>query len=152
LLWLTVSSRLAFLLLRWKTADTVRCYPCWMCLAWAGYEKNFFKAWEHFCCRRLPKIQHSAAEHWGAHRKQDKCYRVASLQEQGTLHRPSGDPLHNCRQANDSQLFTSWVSPEQEPRPFHVCPWAVKMVTGRPASRTIRDWVVVPRHCRIRDH
>jgi len=37
-------------------------------------------------------------------------------------HRPTGDPLHNCRQASDSQLLTSWVSPEQEPRPCHVCP------------------------------
>jgi len=28
----------------------------------------------------------------------------------------------NYGQASDSQLFTSWVSPEQEPRPCHVCP------------------------------
>jgi len=27
----------------------------------------------------------------------------------------------HCRQASHSQLFTSWVSPEQEPRPCHVC-------------------------------
>jgi len=52
----------------------------------------------------------------------------------------------------DSQLFTSWVSPEQEPRPCHVCPWAVGMVTGRSASRTIRDWVVECRRRRIQDH
>jgi len=23
---------------------------------------------------------------------------------------PTGDPLHNCRQASDSQLLTSWIS------------------------------------------
>jgi len=30
--------------------------------------------------------------------KQDQRYRAASLQEQGIRHRPSGDPLHNCKQ------------------------------------------------------
>ena len=44
-----------------------------------------------------------------------------------------------CRQTSDLQLLTSWVSPEQEPRPCHVCPWAFGMVTGRSVSRTIRD-------------
>ena len=57
--------------------------------------------------------------------------------------------MHNCRQASDSQLITSWVSPEQESRPCHVCPWAVGMVTGRSVSRPIRDWVVVHRHWHI---
>ena len=38
-------------------------------------------------------------------------------------------------QANDSQLFTSWVSPEQESRPCHVCSRAVWMDTGRSVSR-----------------
>ena len=42
-----------------------------------------------------------------------------------------GDPLHNCRQASDSQLLTSWVNPVQELRHCHVCPRAVGMVTGR---------------------
>ena len=65
-------------------------------------------------------------------------------------HRPTGDPLHNCRQASDSQLFTSWVSPEQESQPCHVCPWAVGMVTGRSVSRIIR--LVVRRRRRIKDH
>jgi len=65
---------------------------------------------------------------------------------------PVGDPLQNCRQTSDSQLFASWVSPEQEPRPCHFCPRAFGMVTGRSVSRTIRDWVVVHRRCRIQDH
>jgi len=65
----------------------------------------------------------------------------ASLYEQGFYHRPTRDPLHNCRQANDSQLLTIWVSPEQKSQPWHICPRAVGMVTGRSVSRTIRtEW------------
>jgi len=67
-------------------------------------------------------------------------------------HRPTGDPLYNCRQASDSQHFTSWVSPEQEPRLRHVYPWAIGMVTGRSVSRTIRDWLVGRWRRRIQDH
>ena len=52
-------------------------------------------------------------------------------------------------QANDSQLCTSWVSPEQESQPCHICPRPVGMVTGRTVSREIRDWVAVRRHRRI---
>jgi len=52
-------------------------------------------------------------------------------------------------QANHSQLCTSWVSPEQEPWPCHICPRPVGMVTGRIVSREIRDSVVVRRHRRI---
>ena len=105
----------------------------------------------------LPKMTHdptycTPAEHRRAHCKQDLCHWAASLQEQGFHHRPTGDPLHNCRQASDSQLFTSCVSPEQEPRSCHVCPRAVGMVTTRSVSRTIRDWVVVRRCRRIQDH
>ena len=86
----------------------------------------------------LPKTttQRTPAEHREAHCKQDLRHCAASLQEQGFHHRPTGDPLHNRRQASDSQLFTSWVSPEQEPRPFHVCPRAVGTVTGWSVSRT----------------
>jgi len=64
---------------------------------------------------------------------------------------PAGDPLHNCRQASNYQLLTSWVNPEQESRPCHVCPRAVGMVTGRPVSRSLRDWVVVRRRRRLQD-
>jgi len=95
------------------------------------------------------KIQHSAVEHRGAHCKQDQCYQAASLQEQHYSPSSTGEPLHNCRQASDSQLLTSWVSPKLEAQPCHVCPWAVGTVTGRSVSRTIRDWVVVHRHRRI---
>jgi len=84
--------------------------------------------------------------------RQDLCHSAASLYEQGFHHRPTGDSLQNCGQASDSQLFTSWVNPEQESWPCHVCPWAVRMVTVRSVSRTIRDWVVVRRRCRIQDH
>jgi len=66
------------------------------------------------CCRGWPKAQYSAAGHRGAHRKQAQRYWWASLQEQSTSHRPTGDLLHYCGQASDSQLLTSWVSPEQE--------------------------------------
>ena len=55
------------------------------------------------------------------------------------------------RQASDSQLLTSCVGPEQEPRPCHVCPWAVGMVTDLSVTTTIRDGVVVHRHSRIQD-
>ena len=50
-----------------------------------------------------------------------------------------------CREASDSQLLSSWVNPEQESRPCHVCPRAVGMVTGRSVSRTIREteWLCV---------
>jgi len=45
----------------------------------------------------------------------------------------------NCRQASDPQLLTSWVSPEQESRPFHVCSRTDGMNTGRSLSKTTRD-------------
>jgi len=50
---------------------------------------------------------------------------IETGQEQGIHHRPTGDLLHYCRQASDPQLLTSWVNPEQEARPCHVCPRAV---------------------------
>jgi len=56
-----------------------------------------------------------------------------------TCYHPSGDPLRNCRQASDSQLLTSWVSPEQESWPCHDCSQGVGMDTGWSVSRTIRD-------------
>jgi len=33
-------------------------------------------------------------------------------QEQGVHHQSTGDPLQNCRQANDSKLLIIWISPE----------------------------------------
>ena len=73
-------------------------------------------------------------------RKQDQHYRAAILQEQGIHHYPTGNPLHNVRQAWDSQFLTTLVNPEQESRPCHVCSRAVGIVTGRSLSRAIRDW------------
>ena len=55
-------------------------------------------------------------------------YQTVSLEEQGTRHRLSGD---HWRQASDSQLFTSWVNPEQEARPCRICSRAFGMDTGR---------------------
>ena len=49
-----------------------------------------------------------------AHRKQVQHHQAACLHEQGTRHRHSGDPVHDCRQASHNQLLTIWVSPEQE--------------------------------------
>ena len=71
------------------------------------------------CCRRRT-TQHTPAEHRGAYCKQDLCHWAASLYENGFHHRPKGDPLRNCRQASNSQVLTSWVSPEQKhfPRLF----------------------------------
>jgi len=45
-----------------------------------------------------------------------------NFKNKGIRHRLTGDPLHNRRQASDFQLVTSWVNPEQESRPCHVCP------------------------------
>jgi len=56
------------------------------------------------------RLSYTTAEHLRVHRIQDQCFRAASLQEQGTRHRPSLDPLHYRRQASDSHLLTSWVS------------------------------------------
>ena len=72
-------------------------------------------------------------------------------------HRPTGDPLCNCRQASDSQLLTTWVNSEQQSRPCHLCPransyWWIGVVTGRSVPRTIRDLVVVHRRRRIQNH
>jgi len=53
--------------------------------------------------------------------------------------------LHNCRQASDSQLLTSWVNPEQEARTCHLCPRVVGMVSGESVSWAIRGWVFVRR-------
>ena len=92
--------------------------------------------------QRWPKTQHTAAENPGAYHKQDQHYRAVSLQEQGT-HHPSGDPLNYCRQASDSQLLTSWVSPEQEAWPCYICPWVVGIDTGQLVFRAIRHWMVV---------
>jgi len=64
---------------------------------------------------------------------------IEHLQERGIGHRPSGDPLHNCRQVSDSQPLTSWVSPEHEAGPCHVCTRAIGMDTGRPVSWAVRD-------------
>jgi len=69
------------------------------------------KARQQRCCRRWPTTLHTPAEHRGFHCKQDQRYWAASLLEQGVNHRPTRDPLRNCRQACDSQLLTSWVSP-----------------------------------------
>ena len=45
---------------------------------------------------------------------------------------------------SDSQLFSSWVSPEQEPQSCHICPWAVGMVTGRSVSeQSETEWLCV---------
>jgi len=98
---------------------------------------------------RKPNILQVNTEGLTANKIRDKRYHAASLQEQGIHHRPAGDPLRNCGQASDSRLFTSWVSHAQEARPCHVCPRAVGMVTGRPVSRAIIDWVVVCRRRRI---
>ena len=56
------------------------------------------------CCQRWPMTQHTPAEHQGAHCKQDLCHWAASLWEQGFHHRPTGDPLQNCRKASDSNF------------------------------------------------
>ena len=120
--------------------ESNHCYLCWMCSTRTGYA--FFKVRQRPCCRGWPTTQHSATEHRGAHHKQDYRYRAASIQEQGIRHRPTGDPLHSCRQASDTQLLTSWVSPVQEARPFHVCSRAVGMVTDWPVSRGIEWWYV----------
>jgi len=101
--------------------------------------------------KKWPTAQHTPAEHRGAHWKQDLRHWAASLYVQGLHHRPTGDPLHNCRQASDSQLLTRWVNSEQESRPCHVCARAVGMVTGRPVSRSIRDWMVVRRRRGLQD-
>ena len=110
-----------------------------------------FRSRQQKYCRR-PTTQHTPAEHWGAYCKQDRCHSAANLWEQAFHQRPTGDPLHNWRQTNDSQIFISWFSPEQESHPCHVCPRAVGMVTGWSVSRTIKDCLVVRRHCRIQAH
>ena len=101
---------------------------------------------------RLAKItQDPACSNWtrGAHCEQDYRYWAASLQEQDIHHCPTGDALHNCRQASNSQILTSWVNPEQESQPCHVSSRAVGMITGLSVSGAIRDWVVVHRRRRI---
>jgi len=80
------------------------------------------------------KTQHSAAEHRGAHRKQDQRYRATSLQEQGIHHHLTGDPLHNCRQANDSQLLTSWVRKHGLATYVHErleCHWSISLQSNQ---------------------
>jgi len=73
--------------------------------------------------------QHTPAERRGApESKTSVIEQLAYTVRARFHHRPTGDPLHNCRQASDSQLLTSWVIPEQESRPCHVCPRAVGMV------------------------
>jgi len=131
--------------------ESNHCYPYWMCSAWDGSNNALLKARQQKCCRRWPTTQHNPAEHRGAHWQQDLRHWAASLLEQGFHHRPTGDPLHNCRQVSDSQLLTSWVNPEQESRPCHVCPRAVGMVTCRSDSRSIRDWMGVRRRLRLQD-
>jgi len=42
----------------------------------------------------------------------------------------SEDPLHYCRQANDSQVPHSWISPERDAWPCHIVSCAVGMNTG----------------------
>jgi len=69
--------------------ESNHCHSCWMCSARPG--KAFFKELQRPCCRGWPETQHSAAEHRGAHRKQDQGCRAASLQEQGIHHRPTGE-------------------------------------------------------------
>jgi len=59
-----------------------------------------------------------------------------------------GNPLSHCTaadklEASDSHRLTNWVTPEQEPRPCHICPRAVVIDTDRTISRAIREWVVV---------
>ena len=127
------------------------CHSLWMCSAWAESKKARLRAPQQKCCRRWPTTQHTPAEQRGVHWQQDLRHWAASLREQVFLRSPTGDPLHNCRQASDSQLLTSWVNPEQESRPCHICLLAVGMVTGRSLSRSIRDWVVVRRRRRIQD-
>jgi len=83
---------------------------------------------------------------------QDHCYWAASLEEHSFHHRPTRDPLHNRRQASDSQLLTSCVSPEQEAGPCYACLCAVGVVTGWSVPRAIRDWVAVRGRRRIQDH
>ena len=90
------------------------------------------------CCRKRPKTQHTADEGRGAHCKQEWRHQAAILHKQGMRHRPSGDPLHYCRQDSDSQLFTSWISPGQEARPFHICSRKIEMDTGRSVSRAFQ--------------
>ena len=51
--------------------------------------------------------QHTPAKHRGAHWKQNLRHWAGSLKEKGFHHHPAGDPLQNCRQANDSKVLTS---------------------------------------------
>ena len=61
-----------------------------------------------FLLQMVTKTQHAAVEHRGVHCKQDQGHPAATLQKQGTRHRPSGDPLRYHRKASDSQLLTSF--------------------------------------------
>jgi len=71
--------------------------------------------------------------------------------EKGILHRRKGNPLHNYIQAT-VVIPTShkrFIPEYGLARPCHVCSGAVGMVTGRSASRAIRDRVVVRRRRKI---
>ena len=70
---------------------------------------------------------------------QDQRHRETNLQEQSTCHCSSGEPLHYRRQASDSELLISWVSPDEASRPWHIRSRAVGAHIGRSVSRAIRD-------------
>jgi len=95
--WLSLRHFLnAYQTCRYESND---CYPCWMYSVRASYE---------YALQMVTKTQHAAVEHRGVHCKQDQGHPAATLQKQGTRHRPSGDPLRYHRKASDSQLLTSF--------------------------------------------
>jgi len=121
-------------------------------------------ACQHPCCRRWIKTQHTAAEHRGAHRKQGKRYRAASLQ-QGARHRPSGNPPNYRRQwrsQNDAEEDMSPL-PKQTWSDFYCCFISIfnyQKINGRNSqtqhngSDWQRQWLAPPeqnswlRYCR----
>jgi len=124
------------------------CYSRWMCSAWDGSNNALLRARQQKCCWRRPATQQTPAEHRGTYWKQDLIIEQLAYKNKAFV--IVLQETH-CRQASYSQLLTSWINPEQESRPCHVCPRVAGMVTGRSVSRTIRDWVVVRRRRRIQD-
>ena len=128
--------------------ESNHCYSCWMCSARGWYAFSRRGSVLAVDDERRSSILKLKTEGLSAY----KITVIEQLAYSTRTRRSSSShrsPLRNCRQASDSQLLNTWFSPEQESRPCHVCLRAVGMDTGRPVSRTIRDWVAVHRRRRI---
>jgi len=126
--------------------ESNHCFPRWMCSSCDGWWYSFLRARQQNAAddNPRPNILQLNTEGLSANK-------ISVLEQmpayKGFHHSPEGDPQHICRQASDSQLFASCVSPERESWPCHICPRAVAMFTDRSVSRAIRDWMFVRRRC-----